>query len=73
MIEIHLTQMMLNKSAEQKRLITIDEIAKETGLGRNTLSRIKNNSDHKTTTDVIDKLCAYFDCKIEDLVTYSSS
>jgi putative transcriptional regulator len=73
MIEIHLTQMMLNKSAEQKKLITIDEIAKETGLGRNTLSRIKNNSDHKTTTDVIDKLCQYFDCKIEDLVTYSSS
>jgi putative transcriptional regulator len=71
MIEINLQQLMLDKSAELGKLVTIDEIAKATGLGRNTLSRIKNNSQHKTTTDVIDKLCKYFDCNLVELVIYS--
>tara|TARA_R110002060_G_scaffold51424_6_gene62367 strand:+ start:10027 stop:10248 length:222 start_codon:yes stop_codon:yes gene_type:complete len=70
MIKLNLQQLMLTKSAETGQLVTIDEICKATGLGRNTLSRIKNNPNHKTTTDVINTLCNYFECSVEELVIY---
>ncbi|ULG70859.1 helix-turn-helix transcriptional regulator [Marinobacterium sediminicola] len=35
-----------------------------------TLSKIINHRGHSTVTDNLDRLCAYFDCPIEKLVTY---
>ena len=37
-----------------------------------TLSKILNHKGHSTGTDTLDKLCAYFECRIEDLVEYVS-
>ena len=35
-----------------------------------TLSKIINHPGHSTVTDNLDKLCYYFDCDIEKLVTH---
>ena len=35
-----------------------------------TLSKIINHPGHSTVTDNLDKLCYYFDCQIEQLVTH---
>ncbi|GAC14504.1 hypothetical protein GLIP_1876 [Aliiglaciecola lipolytica E3] len=35
-----------------------------------TLSKIANKKGYSTVTDNIDKLCAYFGCKVNDLVEY---
>lgn len=62
--------MMLNHAAKKGDAVTIDEIAKSTGLGRNTLSRIKNDPYRSTSTDIIDKLCQYFKCSIEEILIF---
>jgi putative transcriptional regulator len=35
-----------------------------------TLSKILNQRGYSTGTEILDKLCTYFDCRIEDLVEY---
>lgn len=35
-----------------------------------TLSKIINHPGHSTVTDNLDKLCNYFNCRIEQLVTH---
>ena len=40
------------------------------GINRSTLSKILNLKGYSTGTDVLDKLCAYFGRRIEDLVEY---
>jgi putative transcriptional regulator len=70
MIKVNLQQMMLDASAKQGEVITIEDVAKGTGIARNTLSRIKNKPGHSTSTDVINKLCNYFECGVEEIVSY---
>ena len=70
MIRFHLKELIADKEFEDKRRITIGEISKETGINRMTLSKIINHPGHSTVTDNLDKLCNYFDCSIEQLVTH---
>ncbi len=70
MIRFHLKELIADKEFAEKRRITIGEIAKETGINRMTLSKIINHPGHSTVTDNIDKLCNYFDCRVEQLVTH---
>lgn len=52
------------------RRITINEIATATGLNRMTLSKILNQKGDGTGTETIDKLCAFFECPVEDLMVH---
>lgn len=70
MIRYHLKELIAEKEFTDKRRITIGEIAKETGINRMTLSKIINHPGHSTVTDNLDKLCTYFNCEIEQLVTH---
>lgn len=70
MIRFHLKALMADKEFAEKRRITVSEISEATGINRMTISKLINHPGHSTVTDNLDKLCAYFDCKIEDLVTY---
>ena len=70
MIRFHLKELIADKEFAEKRRITIGEISKETGINRMTLSKIINHPGHSTVTDNLDKLCNYFDCSIEQLVTH---
>ena len=55
---------------QEKRRITLDEVSRESGVSRNTLTRIANTWGYSTTTDVLDRLCKYFDCSLGDLAVY---
>jgi len=46
------------------------DIAKATGLGTNTLSKLRNSKNTNISFKTIDKLCEYFDCKVSDLFEY---
>lgn len=70
MIRYHLKELIAEKEFTDKRRITIGEIATETGINRMTLSKIINHPGHSTVTDNLDKLCTYFNCEIEQLVTH---
>ena len=49
---------------------TAKEIALETGIGRNTLSRWRNNKTTAFDAKTLDLLCKYFNCKISDLLEF---
>ncbi len=70
MIRFLLKERVAEKEFREKRRITLDELAKETGVSRNTLSRISNTYGYNTTTEALDKLCTYFDCTVSDLVEH---
>ncbi|MDN6180296.1 MAG: helix-turn-helix transcriptional regulator [Halomonas subglaciescola] len=70
MIRYHLKGLIADKEFAERRRITVGEIAKETGINRMTLSKIINHPGHSTVTDNLDKLCYYFDCEVEQLVTH---
>lgn len=54
----------------ERRRVQLQEIAAATGLSRMTLSKLINHHGVNVQTDVLDKLCAYFGCRIEDLVEH---
>lgn len=46
------------------------EVAEQCGINRMTLSKIAGQRGYSTVTDNLDRLCKYFDCRIEELVTF---
>jgi putative transcriptional regulator len=54
----------------ENRAVTLTEVAEKTGVSRFTLSNMANHDGYVTSTDKLELLCAYFACKIEDLVEY---
>jgi len=67
MIRFKLKELMAEKSFQEGRRVTYDEIAQHTGINRTTLSKIANQKGYNTNTDNLDALCAYFGCEIGDL------
>ncbi len=70
MIRFRLKELIAEKEFSDGRRVTLDEIANEIGISRNTLSRIANNRGYNTTTDVIDRLCLFFDCSVEKVMEH---
>ncbi len=70
MIRFKLGEMIEKKQFAEGRRVTINEIATATGLNRMTLSKILNQKGYGTGTDTVDRLCQYFDCKVEDLMEH---
>jgi putative transcriptional regulator len=70
MIYIKIKEVMKVKMVACGRKITLTELAKATGISRMTLSRMINNQGYSTVTDHLDKLCAYFECELHELIKY---
>jgi putative transcriptional regulator len=70
MIRFRLKELIADKEFKEGRRITFDEIAKATGVHRTTLSKIANQKGYNTTTEVLDKLCAYFEVPLESVAEY---
>ncbi len=70
MIYIQIKEQIKAKKLQSGRKITIAEIASATDISRMTLSRMINNKGYNTVTDHLDKLCAFFECEVDELVKY---
>lgn len=70
MIRILFKKHLDDKSFNEGRRITMDEVSEKTGISRPTLTRIVNNSGYNTNTKAIDALCRYFECRPGDLLKY---
>ncbi len=70
MIRYKIREQIAEKEFREARRVKLADVAEETGIHRMTLSKIINRRGYSTTTAVLDKLCAYFDCRIEDLIQY---
>lgn len=73
MIRYRLKELMAERAFQLGRMVTMEEVARETGLHRMTLSRMANIRGYVTRTDVLDKLCEYFGCRLEELAQHVPS
>lgn len=69
MLRFKLKERIADKEFRERRRVTLMEVAETTGIGRITLSRMLNH-EAGMRTDTLDRLCAYFSCRIEDLLEY---
>ena len=70
MLRFKLKELIAEKEFQEGRRVTVGEIAESTGIARNTLSRILNQPGWNVRSEHLDKLCAYFNCRIDQLVEY---
>ncbi|MBB1467874.1 MULTISPECIES: helix-turn-helix domain-containing protein [Pseudoalteromonas] len=62
MIKCHLARLM----GEHK--MRIADVARETGLSRNTITLLYRETAQKVDLVAIDKLCLLFDCELQELL-----
>ena len=70
MIRFFLRERMADKGFQENRRITLDDVVLDTGISKNTLSRISSTKGYNTTTENLDRLCKYFGCPLSDLAAY---
>lgn len=70
MIRFHLQKLIAEKQFRDGKRITMAEITETTGINRVTLSRMINQKGYSTVTDNLDKLCKFFDCRLDELAEY---
>ena len=70
MLRFRLKELLADREFREGRVITLTEVARATGVHRMTLSKVANHRGYNPTADVLDKLCDYFGCRIEQLVEH---
>jgi putative transcriptional regulator len=48
--------------------MNIADVARETGLHRNTVTLLYKETAHRIDLDALDKLCNLFECEVSDLL-----
>ncbi len=61
MIKCHLSRLM------GERKVRIADVARDTGLHRNTVTLLYKETATQVDIETIDRLCSYFDCEVGDL------
>ena len=69
MVIYRLKNLMLEKSVKDNMKITYKDIYEQTGISRNTLTRMASSKGYKVNVDTIEKLCHYFNCTPNDLMS----
>lgn len=64
MIKCHLSRLM------GERKLKLAEVARLTGLHRNTVTLLYNETAARVDLETMEKLCELFECKVEDLFEY---
>src|SRR5215213_7875907 len=70
MIQCRLRELVAAKSRRERRRITYETIGAETGVNKNTLTRLANDRADRVGLSVVDRLCAYFDCQPGELFIF---
>jgi len=53
-----------------ERKLKISDVAKDTEINRGTITRLYQETYTRIEKDVINTLCVYFDCRIEELFEF---
>lgn len=62
MVRCHLARLM------GERKMKIVDVARETGLNRNTVTLLYKETAQRIDLDAIEKLCRLFECEVGDLL-----
>lgn len=69
-IRVLLRQKLDDKAFAERRRITLNEVAEQTRISRQTLTRLINIPGHGVSLDVVEALCRYFGCQPGDLLVW---
>jgi len=69
MVIYHLKDLILRKSSKEDRKITYAHISETTGISKITLSRMASKRGYNAGSDIIEKLCNYFNVTPDELMT----
>ncbi|NJL58256.1 MAG: helix-turn-helix transcriptional regulator [Desulfobacteraceae bacterium] len=73
MFKYNLKEMIAQKEFRDKKRLTLTEIAQKIKVSRATISRIANSKgEYHPKNEYIEKLCTYFNCTPNDLITIVS-
>jgi len=53
-----------------ERKLNIADVARETGLNRNTITLLYKETATRVDLDTVEKLCELFDCDVGELMEY---
>ena len=67
MIKCHLARLM------GERKLKIVDVARETGLNRNTVTLLYKETAQRVEFETIDRLCELFDCEVGELLEKQKS
>ncbi|GHG74260.1 hypothetical protein GCM10010919_27610 [Alishewanella longhuensis] len=70
MLRYKVRELLAEKSFVENRRITFKELCDVSGISRQTLTRMVNQRGYITGTDTLDKLCAYFNCGVGDVLEF---
>jgi putative transcriptional regulator len=68
MIRVKLREALIEKEFKDGKSLSMKDVSLATGIHVVTLSKITKNRGYNPTLELIDKLCAYFDCELSDLL-----
>ena len=58
---------MLNQLLDEKG-ISQNQMAKDTGISVTTLRNLNHNRTSRISFDILEKMCIYLDCGVEDIL-----
>ena len=64
MIKCHISRLM----GEKKKKIS--DVSVATGINRGTLTRLYYEKAERIELETLDKLCEYFNCRVEDIFEF---
>lgn len=70
MLRFKLKERIADFEFRERRRLTLQELAEGTGLNRMTLSKLANQHGAIVRTDIVDKLCEFFGCRVEELMEH---
>lgn len=69
MIKYNFKQLLTDKEFSEDRKVNYEEISKETGISKQTLSKIAQQKGYNTSTVNLEKLCQFFGCTFDEFMT----
>lgn len=73
MIRFKLKELLAKREFQDNRRITLNEVGAATGIHRVTLSKVANERGYNASIEIVDRLCAYFECQPGDLLEFIPS
>lgn len=63
-----ITKITLNQVLDSKG-ISQNQMAKDTGISTSTLRNLNHNRTTRISFDVLEKICRYLNCQIQDILS----
>lgn len=64
MIKCHLSRLL------GERKLKISDVTRDTGINRGTLTRLYHETAERVELEVLDLLCTYLSCELQDLLEF---